>query len=296
MLLKDFKKLGNYYKVNNNNVFVIDLGNHKNTVVIISGYPLISYDFHKIILQLSEFYRVVIHDHFGFGLTELPNSYCYSIIDQADVCIKIWKKLNLKEFQIIASNYGDKVAKEILYRSNVNLLPFKITGITISNSSNKDYFVKLKTISKLIDNSKISKYKEVLRNYSTKNFFNNKLLEQKENEKIERIWQKFNEIEGQKETLVLCSFNEENFLYWHRWVKALKDSKIPIKIFWRKDDIANIKDLLLNLATTQPKNVEIIENKKCLVIENNPLRWLLMILKEIDLRNYNSLKTLYINY
>ncbi|MBU3012542.1 hypothetical protein KO506_14105 [Polaribacter vadi] len=296
MLLKDFKKLGNYYKVNNNNVFVIDLGNHKNTVVIISGYPLISYDFHKIILQLSEFYRVVIHDHFGFGLTELPNSYCYSIIDQADVCIKIWKKLNLKEFQIIASNYGDKVAKEILYRSNVNLLPFKITGITISNSSNKDYFVKLKTISKLINNSKISKYKEVLRNYSTKNFFNNKLLEQKENEKIERIWQKFNEMEGQKETLVLSSFNEENFLYWHRWVKALKDSKIPIKIFWRKDDIANIKDLLLNLATTQPKNVEIIENKKCLVIENNPLRWLLMILKEIDLRNYNSLKTLYINY
>ncbi|APZ47143.1 hypothetical protein BW723_12990 [Polaribacter reichenbachii] len=296
MLLKDFKALGNYYTVKNNNVFVIDKGDHKNTIVFISGYPSISYDYHKIILQLSEFYRVIIHDHLGFGLSELPNSYCFSIIDQADVCVEVWKQLKLKNFQIIASNYGDKVAKEILYRNNANILPFKITSITLSNSTNKEYFTKLKTISNLINNRKICKYKEVLKNYTTKDFFKNNGLEKKEDDKVLRIWQKFNEMEGQKETLVLSSYNDENFLYWHRWIKALRDSKIPVKIFWRKDDLENIKDLLLNLATTQPKNVEIIENKKCLVIENNPLRWLLMILKEIDTTKYNSLKTMFINY
>lgn len=296
MLLKDFKALGNYYRIRNNNVFVIDIGNHDKTIAFISGYPLFSYDYHKIILQLSEFYRIIIHDHFGFGLTELPNSYCFSIIDQADVCIEVWKKLKLKSFQIIATNYGGKVAKEILYRNNAKLLPFEITRITLNNSCNNNCFIKLKTISNLINNDKISKYKEVLKNYSRKTFFDNNQLEKKLDDKVIRIWQKFNEIEGQKETLILSSFNDETYLYWHRWVKALKESKIPIKIFWQKDDVENMKDLLLNLATTQPKNVEIIENKKCLVIENNPLRWLLMILKAIDLNNYNNLKTIFINY
>jgi hypothetical protein len=57
----------------------------------------------------------------------------------------------------------------------------------------------------------------------------------------------------------------------------LKKTNIPVKIFWRKDDFANIKDLLLNIATVYHNNIENIENKHCFVLDKEPINWLLMI-------------------
>jgi len=299
MHIKEFLSLGTYLKINNDKVFVIDIGKSYSTIVIINGYPTVSYDFHKVVLELSKYYRVIIHDHFGFGFSDLPNSYCFSILDQADVCIKIWQKLNLKKFKILASNYGAKVAKELLYRKNANLLPFNITSLTIANNSKKDYRLHLESIQQLSNNENISKYKEILIEYKNRNFFND--IENTDVKvvnsdlKIQKIWKKFNQIVGQKEVLVLSSYNEENFIYWHRWMKAIKDSKIPVKIFWRKDDISNINDLMLNLATSQPKNVAIIENKNCFVIESEPISWLLLVLKETDKTTYNLIKNKFVS-
>tara|TARA_R110002126_G_scaffold112105_1_gene250197 strand:- start:56775 stop:57677 length:903 start_codon:yes stop_codon:yes gene_type:complete len=299
MHIKEFLSLGTYLNINNDKIFVIDIGKSDNTIVIINGYPTVSYDYHKVIIELAKHYRVIIHDHFGFGFSDLPNSYCFSIIDQADVCIKVWKKLNLKKFKILASNYGSKVAKELLYRKNANLLPFNITSLAIANNSKKDYYVNLNTIQQLLENKNISKYKELLIEYKNRNLFND--IEDTEIEtvnndvKIEKIWKKFNQIVGQKEVLVLSSYNEESYIYWHRWMKAIKDSKIPVKIFWRKDDLANINSLMLKLATSQPKNVEIIENKNCFVIENEPVSWLLMVLKELDKTTFSLIKNKFVS-
>lgn len=302
MTAEEWKSYGKFVTIDNNNIFVIDTdesSSKRETIVILHGYPVTSFDFYDILLLLKEHYRVVIHDHFGFGFSDLPNTYCYSLIDQANVCIELWHKLRLKNFTILASQFGGMIAKEILYKKNANLVSFNIKSIVFSNSSdNKQLYDNLDTINSLVKNKKLSKYREVLINYKNKDFFNSKEDNEtnekyKSDTKIETIWKKFNELESQKEILVLSSYNEEIYLYWHRWIKALKDSTIPIKIFWRKDDIANIKEILLNIATFQKDNIQIIENDKCFVIEREPKSWLLMILKEIDRSLYYTLKETY---
>lgn len=301
MTAEEWKSYGKFVTIDNNNIFVIDTADStttKETLVLLVGHPMLSYDYHKIILLLSKHYRVIVHDNFGFGFSDLPNSYCYSIIDQANVSIELWRKLNLKNFSIIASQYGAMVAKEILYKKNANLIPFNIKSIVFSNNNSKQLYKSLGAISSLINNKKLAKYKDVLVDYKNKKLFysfnddetNKKYGNQ---DKIDTLWKKFNELENQKEVLVLSSYNEEIYLYWHRWVKALRDSKIPIKFFWRKDDITSIKEILLQLATFQKNNIKIIENSKCYVIEEEPKCWLLMILKELDKSIYYSLKEEY---
>lgn len=294
MTAQEWKSYGKFVRINNNDLFVIDTDetSSKETIVIINGYPSTSYDYHKILPALSEFYRVIVHDHFGFGFSDLPDTYCFSLMDQANVCIELWRKLNLKSFSILADGYGSKIAKEILYKKNANLISFNIKKLLICNSVKNDFYSDLNTITALIRNKKLAKYKNILMNYKNNLFYElsveNKKYEDKA--KIDKIWQKFNELEHQKEALVLCCYNEENFLYWHRWMSALKETNIPVKIFWRKDDFANIKDLLLNLASDHHNNIEIIENKHCFVLDREPINWLLMILRELDQTAYHSYK------
>jgi pimeloyl-ACP methyl ester carboxylesterase len=295
MTAQEWKSYGKFVRINNNDLFVIDTADEtssKETFVIINGYPSTSYDYHKILPALSEFYRVIVHDHFGFGFSDLPDTYCFSLMDQANVCIELWRKLNLKSFSILADGYGSKIAKEILYKKNANLISFNIKKLLICNSVKNDFYSDLNTITALIRNKKLAKYKNILMNYKNNLFYElsveNKKYEDKA--KIDRIWQKFNELEHQKEALVLCCYNEETYLYWHRWMSALKETNIPVKIFWRKDDFANIKDLLLNLASDHHNNIEIIENKHCFVLDREPINWLLMILRELDQTAYHSYK------
>jgi bifunctional ADP-heptose synthase (sugar kinase/adenylyltransferase) len=179
-----------------------------------------------------------------------------------------------------------------LYKKNANLISFNIKKLLICNSISNQFYSDLNTIISLINDKKLSKYKDILMNYKNNLFYqfseeNNKY---KNKEKIDRIWQKFNELEHQKEALVLCSYNEETYLYWHRWISALKETNIPVKIFWRKDDFANIKDILLNIATNHHNNIEIVENKNCFVLDKEPINWVLMILKELDRTTYQSYK------
>lgn len=59
MELNKFKELGKFIEIDGSKLFVIDTGgeelDEKNVMVIINGFPSISYDYHKIILELSAY-------------------------------------------------------------------------------------------------------------------------------------------------------------------------------------------------------------------------------------------------
>jgi len=95
-------------------------------LVILHGYPTSSFDYIKVLPELSKHYRVIIDNHLGFGFSDRPDSFTYSLIDQADFALQLWHKMGLKEGTISAQNYGTFVAKEILARKSHNLIPIKI--------------------------------------------------------------------------------------------------------------------------------------------------------------------------
>ena len=70
---------GSYIEVLGHKLFVVDQGKSKDTLLILHGYPTSSYDYYKVLDDLSANYRVIIHDHLGFGFSDKPQN-CHELV------------------------------------------------------------------------------------------------------------------------------------------------------------------------------------------------------------------------
>ena len=85
-------------------------------VVLIHGFPTCSWDWHRVWPDLTQRYRVVAADMIGFGQSAKPRAHGYSIFDQADLCEGLLRSLGVERVHILAHDYGDTVAQEMLAR------------------------------------------------------------------------------------------------------------------------------------------------------------------------------------
>ena len=170
----NWQNKGEIISVNNRNIFVIDtininlntIENQKKTLVILHGYPTSSFDYYKVLPELSKHYRVVIHDHLGFGFSDKPLKYSYSLIEQADIALQLWKQLSLTNVTLLAHDYGTSIATEILARQNKKQINLQIDELILCNGSMHIELSKLRTIQKLLKNKITGKWVAKLTNYT----------------------------------------------------------------------------------------------------------------------------------
>ena len=85
-------------------------------LLLIHGFPSGSWDWHYLWHSLSERYRVIAVDMMGFGFSAKPRAYAYSLLDQADLLQEVLLHLGVEQYHILAHDYGDSVAQELLAR------------------------------------------------------------------------------------------------------------------------------------------------------------------------------------
>lgn len=88
------------------------------TILLIHGFPTSSWDWLKIWPTLNRHYRLVAMDLLGFGFSAKPSPHDYRIMEQADLCEALTAQLGLTEWHVLAHDYGDTVAQEMLARQN----------------------------------------------------------------------------------------------------------------------------------------------------------------------------------
>lgn len=115
----EWRTKGKTISINGFNIFVIDEGEpDQDTLLLIHGFPTSSWDWHKIWPALRQHYRVVALDMLGFGFSDKPSQHRYSIHGQADIVESLVTRLGLDHFHVLAHDYGDTVAQELLARQN----------------------------------------------------------------------------------------------------------------------------------------------------------------------------------
>jgi pimeloyl-ACP methyl ester carboxylesterase len=86
-------------------------------LLCIHGFPTASWDWHALWPPLTQrFSTVLAPDLIGFGWSDKPRGYGYSIFDQADLCESLLRTGGVKRTHILAHDYGDTVAQELLAR------------------------------------------------------------------------------------------------------------------------------------------------------------------------------------
>ena len=291
MTANDWKSKGEFITVNDRKLFVIDTSSFfssedkipTETMVILHGYPTSSYDYYKVLPELSKHYRVIVHDHLGFGFSDKPLNYSYSLLDQADLALQLWQQLGVKKVHLLAHDYGTSVATEIIARNNNNELTIEIENLTLCNGSMHIELSQLRTIQKLLKNKWLGKYVAKLTTYAifSKNLRNVYFDKTKvSNNELKDMWMQLEYNDGRKVIHKLSQYINERYIYWNRWIGALKETNLQTNIVWAKNDPVAVPAIARLIATE-------ISNNKLFWIENtghfpmleNPDEWLNCILK-----------------
>jgi pimeloyl-ACP methyl ester carboxylesterase len=91
---------------------------NKPVLLLLHGFPTSSWDWSPLWEALSAHFYVIAPDLLGYGFSAKPVEYDYSTIDQADLCEALLTRLGVAEFHILAHDYGDTVAQELLARAH----------------------------------------------------------------------------------------------------------------------------------------------------------------------------------
>ena len=92
-------------------------------LLLIHGFPTASWDWHYLWQPLAQRYRVIACDMLGFGDSAKPLHHSYSLLEQADLQQALLAHLQVEQpLHILAHDYGDSVAQELLARHYENRL------------------------------------------------------------------------------------------------------------------------------------------------------------------------------
>ena len=115
MELDAWQRDGRAFTYRGHEVFYRDAGDGP-ALLCIHGFPSASWDWHKLWPELTARFRVVAPDMLGFGLSAKPRDYAYSLRDQADLHEALLGALGIEAAHVLAHDYGDSVAQELLAR------------------------------------------------------------------------------------------------------------------------------------------------------------------------------------
>jgi pimeloyl-ACP methyl ester carboxylesterase len=255
MNVQEWNTKGSYTKVYGHSIFNIHHKTDKPTIVFLHGYPSASYDYYKVLPFLENNFSYVIHDHLGFGLSDKPSDYSYSLLEQAEIAIELWKQLGLKEIHLVSHDYGTTVANEIIVRKLQGFEPVKIKSVTFSNGSMHIELAHLKLVQRLLKHPTFGKYIVALMNKRTfiktmqDIWFDKKLCDIDE---MNELWNLLM-LNASKDVLhKISQYNNERVKYWHRWIPALTKLDIPSHILWAQQDPIAVKAIAEQLYKEIP--------------------------------------------
>ena len=239
MTLNEWKEKGKFIKVDDHQLFYVDTGGDKPLLLILHGYPSASYDYHAVLPLLSEKFRVIIHDHLGFGFSGKPLDYSYSLVDQTSVILNFWEQLDIKSGHILAHDYGTSIATEILARIKEGYKAIDFLSVTLSNGSVHIELAQLRTIQKLLKNQIVGPWVARLsnKNLFTRNMRNLWYDQQKvNNTELDNLWELLILNNGRKVLSQITRYIDERYKNWDRWIDAWSSTRIPVHILWAKND------------------------------------------------------------
>jgi len=115
--LRLWRDAGRVVPVLGHDWFVREAG-HGPALLLIHGFPTASWDWSWIWGDLVADHRLIAPDLLGYGLSDKPVDHAYSIGDQADRCEALMAAAGIDSYHVLAHDYGDTVAQELLVRRN----------------------------------------------------------------------------------------------------------------------------------------------------------------------------------
>jgi pimeloyl-ACP methyl ester carboxylesterase len=220
------------------------------SMVLLHGFPTWSFDYAAVATDLARDHDVITLDFLGYGASDKPNPYEYSVKESADSVEDLLALLGLSSVHLVVHDYGGIVGQELADRQLGGQSPFNISGLTILNCGIVYSAYRPTTLQRLLITPFIGRLiasnitPGAVRSGLAGIWGKSKLTDQE----FEDIWKGISLKNGQKLAHLHIHYNTERARHHQRWEDALVGWKGPLHLIWGLDDPVSGKHVL-DLAT-----------------------------------------------
>lgn len=237
--LATWKAEGCYFSHYQNQIFYKeDYPESEHKILLLHGFPTSSWDYHRIWSPLKLKSHLIAPDFIGFGFSDKPKHYPYSIHDQTDMVVELLTLKAWSNVTVIAHNYGSIVGQELILRNNTEMLPFNIEKVIFLNGALFPELHQPTSAQKLLLSPlgavMVYLFNQTRFEKSFKAVFGRNTQPNKH--ELDELWQLITYHDGQLLAKKLLHYINDRKMYGHRWVDAMKHSKAPIKFINGIDD------------------------------------------------------------
>lgn len=241
LLLRQWQAAGRRFAHDGQSIFYRDEGVGP-ALLCVHGYPTASWDWHRIWPLLAGRYRLIAPDMLGFGFSDKPRHFDYSIASQATLHERLLGSLGIEEVHVLAHDYGDTVAQELVARHQERLRSgspgLRLRTVCLLNGGLFPETHRARPIQKLL---RTPLAPLLLRLFNERAFRRNLLPlfgvgTQPGNAELARFWALIEHNDGRANMGRLLHYIGERKLHRERWVDALVGAPMPMRLIAGMDD------------------------------------------------------------
>jgi pimeloyl-ACP methyl ester carboxylesterase len=224
-------------------------------ILVLHGFPSSSRDFVHVLPALAAKRRVVVHDHLGFGLSDKPADYSYSLLEQAEFALGLWRALGIRRGHLLAHDYGTSVATELLARRERGLCPIDFASVTLSNGSVHFELAHLTPSQHLLRNKRLGPIVARLLNRTLFMAQVRRILGHPRavaDDELEAMWEGVVRNGGRDRVVALAGYMDERVRFRARWIDPLTRLDVPCHVLWGRRDPVAVPAIAEQLAREIP--------------------------------------------
>lgn len=204
---------------------------------MLHGFPTWSYDYAVVAEDLARDHEVITLDFLGYGASDKPNPYDYSVAESADIVEELAVYLGLGAVDLVVHDYGGIVAQELIDRALTGNAPFTINRLVASNFGLVFSAYTPTTLQKLLIRPVVGRFvanritgprlRSGLDALRTRNLTD---------EEFDDLWLGVSRLDGHKLAHKHIQYNTERKIHHVRWEKALSAWDGSVHLVWGMDD------------------------------------------------------------
>jgi pimeloyl-ACP methyl ester carboxylesterase len=217
-------------------------------VLLVHGFPTSGHDWRGVAQRLSRNARTIVPDLIGFGFSDKPVAYSYSLFQQADTLEELLGKLDVRAAHVVSHDMGTSVHCELLAREAEGRLSFALRSSTFLNGSMLQWLAKITPFQELLAaNATLPQAIEVCRSMLTKTYVPGLQRLMQRPDAISPVdGQVMDELlryqDGHLRLPALAGYMRERYVHADRWLGALERASGPVQIVWGDGDpIAHVE-------------------------------------------------------
>jgi pimeloyl-ACP methyl ester carboxylesterase len=228
-------------------------------LLAIHGFPSASWDWHPLWRALTARSRVIAPDMLGFGWSDKPRRYPYSVMDQAVMHRSLLASLGVERVHILAHDYGVSVACELLAQQHLaEPGALSIDSICFLNGGIFPEAHRPLAIQRLLASPLGPVLARLTRKRDFERGFRRILAAPPAQDLLDELWRLLRHQDGRRVLPKLLGYMAERRVHRERWVTPIVNSSIPLRLIDGTVDPVSGKTLVARFRELVP-NADIVE-------------------------------------